>query len=350
MTSPVDMRMDVRWKRLFSGGSGAIWIATIALFLLSPIVAPGSLDAAPVVGMLPFAAVLGIAAVGQTLVIQQRGLDLSVPGMMAFGAVLVSSLPQNYGWPVWAAIIAAIVLPGAVGLVNGILVTYFGVMPLVVTLGMNAVLLGTVFGLSNGTPAGSPAPLADFASDKSAGVPNALLVAILVVALAGFITQRSTIGRRLTAVGVSEKSAAAVGIRVRSYQMLAYAFAGVAYGIAAVLYTGYVSTPPLFFGESYLLPTVAAVVLGGTALTGGRAALISTGIAALFLTQLGQLLRALGWPEPLQLLAQAGVLLSVVLLRELVPALARARASRAERSTRPRSSATAEVEPSGSRR
>lgn len=323
-----DMKTDALRKRLFSGGSGAIWIATIVLFVVSPLVAPGSLAAAPVLGMLPFAAVLGIAAAGQTLVVQQRGLDLSVPGMMAFGAVLVTGLPQNFGWPLWAAVIAAVVLPGVVGVINGLLVTRFGVTPLVVTLGMNAILLGTVFALSDGTPAGAAAGLSDFASGRTVGIPNSLILAVLVIALAGFVTQRSIVGRRLTAVGVSEPAATVLGVRVNLYQSLAYGFAGVAYSAAAVLYAGYVTTPPLFFGETYLLPTVAAVVLGGTALSGGRASIIASGIAALFLTQLGQLLRALGWTEPTQLIVQAAVLLAVVLLREAVPAIAGALAHR----------------------
>lgn len=326
--STTDARSDALRRRLFSGGSTAIWVATIALFALSPVVAPGSLSGAAVLGMLPFAAVLAIAAVGQALVVQQRGLDLSVPGMMAFGATLVSGLPQWHHWPAWLAVVAAVVLPGLAGLVNGLIVTRFGVMPLVVTLGMNAVLLGTVFAISNGTPAGSPQGLADFAKGEIGVVPNALVVAIVVVLVAGFVSQRTIVGRRLTAIGVSERAATAVGIRVILYQTMAYALAGAAYGIAACLYTGYVTTPPLFFGDSYLLPTVAAVVLGGAALTGGRSALVATGVAALFLTQLGQLLRAVGWPEPLQLVAQAVVLLAVVLLRELVPVLARNLAAR----------------------
>lgn len=323
MSTPVDMKTDPRWKRLLSGGSGAIWIATILLFAASPFVANGSLSQAAVLGMLPFAAVLAIAAIGQTLVVQQRGLDLSVPGMMAFGAALVSGLPQWYGWPAWLAIIAAIVFPALAGLLSGIIITRFGVMPLVVTLGMNVILLGTVFAISSGTPAGSPDVLADFAKGRIGLVPNSVIIAIAVVVLAGFIVHRSVVGRRLTAIGVSERAAIVLGVRVTLYQALAYAFAGAAYGVAAILYTGYVTTPPLFYGDSYLLPTVAAVVLGGTALTGGRAALISTGVAALFLTQLGQLLRAVGWPEPMQLVAQAAVLLAVVLLRELVPTIAR---------------------------
>lgn len=320
-TTTTTTSVQALWRRVNSGGGAGIWVATILLFLASPLVAPASLSYAAVAGMLPFAAVLAIAAVGQTLVVQQRGLDLSVPGMLAFGAVLASALPQWFGWPAWLAIVAAVVLPGVAGLVNGIVVTRFGVMSLVVTLGMNAILLGTVFALSSGTPAGAPAGLAAFAKGKLGPVPHALIIAIVVVIVVGFVSRRTVVGHRLTAVGVSEPAAAAIGLPVRTYQTLAYGLAGVAYGLAAVLYTGYVSTPPLFFGDAYLLPTVAAVVLGGTALTGGRSAIIATGVAALFLTQLGQLLRAVGIPEPMQLIAQAGVLLAVILARAILGTL-----------------------------
>jgi ribose transport system permease protein len=320
---PVDAKTDVPWRRMLSGGSGAIWVAAAALFLASPFVASGSLSSAAVSGMLPFAAILAIVAAGQTLVVQQRGLDLSVPGMLAFGAVLASGLPQSYGWSAPLAILAAVALPGLAGMVNGLLVTRAGVMPLVATLGMNALLLGLVFQLSDGTPAGAPPMLASIAKDKVAGVPVSLLLAVVIIGLAGLTAQRSIVGRRLTAVGVSARAAAAVGIRVTLYQTLAYAGAGALYGVASVLYTGYVTTPPLFFGDSYLLASIAAVVLGGTALTGGRAALVSSAIGALFLTQLGQLLRSVGLPEPTQLIIQAGVLLGVVTLRACVPMLQR---------------------------
>jgi ribose transport system permease protein len=313
---------------MLSGSWVGIVVATALLFALSPIIAPGSLGAAPLLSMLPFASVLAIVAAGQTLVVQQRGLDLSVPGMIALAAVLSTGLPQNYGWPLWAAVIAGIVGPGIVGLVNGILVTYFRVMPLVVTLGMNAVLLGTVFFIADGTPSGAPAALNGFALDRTLGIPNTLLIAVVIVVIAGLVTQRSIIGKRLTAVGVSERAAAALGIRVNAYQMFAYAFAGLCYGAGGVLLAGYTKTPALFLGDSYLLPSVAAVVLGGTALTGGLASVVSTGIAALFLTQLGQLLRSLGWQDALQLIAQAAVLIAVVLLRELVPAFLRRRRMR----------------------
>jgi ribose transport system permease protein len=307
--------------RALGSRSAPIWLATLALFLVSPLVAPGSLAKAPLLSMLPFAAVLAIAAAGQTLVVQQRGLDLSVPGMMALGAVLCTNLPQVHGWSLASAAIAAVAATAVVGCLNGLLVTVFGVTPLVATLGMNVMLLGTVFSVANGTPSGATPALNQFALDRTLGVPNTVLIAVVVLAVAGVVTHRSVIGRRLTAVGVSERAAAAVGVRVRTYQVVAYTFAGLCYGTAGVLLAGYTKTPALFLGDSYLLPTVAAVVLGGTALSGGLASVVSTGVAAVFLTQLGQLLRTLGWSDAQQLIAQSLVLLVVVLARVLAPRL-----------------------------
>jgi ribose transport system permease protein len=309
-------------RRLLTGGPGTIVVATALLFALSPLVAPGSLGSAPLLSMLPFAAVLAIAAAGQTLVVQQRGLDLSVPGMLALGAVFCTALPQQHGWTLAAAVVAGVVGPAAIGGVTGVLVTRFGVIPLIATLGMNAVLLGVVFAVADGTPAGAAGSLNQFALDRTLGIPNTVLVALVVVGVAGVVIGRSTAGHRLTAVGVSPLAAEVVGVRVRRYQLLAYASAGACYGVAGVLLAGYTKTPPLFLGDSYLLPTVAAVVLGGTALSGGVASVVASGVAALFLTQLGQLLRALGWSDSRQLMAQAAVLLLVVLARAVLPWIA----------------------------
>ncbi len=309
-------------RQVLAARTSTIWLATFALFLVSPLIAPGSLGSAPILSMLPFAAVLAVVAAGQTLVVQQRGLDLSVPGMLALGAVLCTALPQERGWALAPAVLVAVLAPGLVGALNGVLVTYLRVMPLVATLGMNVILLGIVFSIANGTPSGATLALNQFALDRTLGVPNTVLVAVVIMAVAGVVTQRSIVGRRLTAAGVSERATLALGVRVHLYQTLAYTFAGMSYGAGGVMLAGYTKTPPLFLGDSYLLPSVAAVVLGGTALSGGIASVVASGIAALFLTQLGQLLRALGWPDSRQLIAQSAVLLFVVLGRVLVPRIA----------------------------
>jgi ribose transport system permease protein len=313
----ITSNLNVAWRRVFSGRSTSIVITTIALFLVSPLVAPGSVSSASLLSMLPFASVLAIIAAGQTLIVQQRGIDLSVPGMIALAATLVTGMTQIYNTPTWVAIIVGVIGPGIIGLLNGIFVSVFKVAPIVITLGMNAVLIGLVFSVSRGTPSGAANGLNQFALNKSFGIPNTLLIAMLVILITSFITQRTVIGRRLTVIGVSVRAATVLGHQVTLYQILTYGFAGICYGVGGVLLAGYIKTPQLFLGDSYLLPSIAAVVLGGTALTGGIASILSSGIAALFLTQLGQVLRSLGWPDSSQYIAQALVLVVVVVLREI---------------------------------
>jgi ribose transport system permease protein len=328
-TGTAPERDAVFWRRAVAGRSSTIWIATIILFAVSPLLAPGSIGGAALLSMLPYAAVLAIVSAGQTLVVQQRGLDLSVPGQMAFAAVLATALPVSIGLPVWCAVALGIALPGIVGIFNGLLVTKTKTMPLVVTLGMNALLYGTVLFISNGTPTAASSGLSSFTLAKTAGIPNTVLIALILLVVVGFVTQRSIVGRRLTAVGVSEGAARALGLRVDLYQILAYGFAGLCYGAGGVLLAGYTQNSALFLGDSYLLPTVAAVVLAGTALTGGLASVVSAGVAAVFLTQLDQLMLSMGWPESTQLTAQAVVLILVVLIREAIPMAARWRKKRA---------------------
>jgi len=320
-TSPE--RDAVLWRRAFVGHSTTIWIATIVLFAVSPLIAPGSIGSAALLSMLPYAAVLAIVSAGQTLVVQQRGLDLSVPGQMALAAALATVLPDTMGVAVWLAVALGIIVPGVVGLISGVIVTKTKTTPLVVTLGMNALLYGSVLQISGGTPSAASKGLSSFALAKTAGIPNTVLIALLLLIVVGFVTRRSIVGRRLTAVGVSEGAARALGLRIDLYQIIAYGFAGLCYGAGGVLLAGYTQNSALFLGDSYLLPTVAAVVLAGTALTGGLASVVSAGVAALFLTQLDQLMLSMGWPDSTQLSAQAVVLILVVLLREAIPLTAR---------------------------
>ncbi len=306
------------WSRIFSGSAINITIFTIILFLVSPIFAPGTLSSASLLSMIPFASVLAIATVGQTLVIQQRGLDLSVPGQMALGAVFGTCLTQNYNWPIWSAVLVGILVPGLFGILSGVFVSIFKVVPIIITLGMNSVLIGFVFFFSGGTPAGAANGLNQFALAKSWGIPNTFLIAIALVILVTIITQRTIIGRKLRNIGVSERTALVLGHQVTRYKIIAYGFAGLCYGAAGVLLAAYIKTPNLFVGDTYLLPSVAAVVLGGSALAGGISSVLASSVAALFLTQLGQVLRSVGWPNSSQYIAQAVVLIIVVVSRELI--------------------------------
>ncbi|WP_245602489.1 ABC transporter permease [Solirubrobacter soli] len=275
------------------------------LFLVSLIVEPESVRHSSLLGMLPFAAILAIVAVGQTLVIQQGGIDLSVPGMISLTVVIMTRYPNGDSGKVVVALLLAFGAALVAGVITGLLVSRVGITAIVTTLGMNALLYGAVLQISGGTPRTTTDALRNFASDRVLGVPITVPIAVAVTLLVAFVVKRTVAGRRFEGVGASNTGARAAGLVVRRYKLSAYVGATLLYCCAGVLLAGVVSTPSAFQGDSYLLPSVAAVVLGGTSLLGGRGDVAASAIAALFLTQLDQFLLTSGVSEALQSLVQA---------------------------------------------
>jgi ribose transport system permease protein len=304
--------------RLHAPRYSAIWVATALLFAVSPLLASNSLTGSALLSMLPFAAMLAIAAIGQTLVIQQRGLDLTVPGMILLSTVILTQYANGSNSRLPVAILLVVLACVASGLVSGLAITQFGITPFVATLGVNALLLGTVYQLTSGqATASSPGGLASFMAHKTLGIPDtALIVVIVVIVVAGLI--RATVpGRRFVAVGASPAAARAAGIRVNSYLITTYILASLTYGAAGILITGYLLTPGLSAGQTYLLPTIAAVVLGGTSLAGGNGSVVASAVGAVFLTQLQQVLTANGAAESIEFIIQGSIIALGMLLRNV---------------------------------
>jgi len=280
-----------------------IWPATVALFLLSPLLARGSMEPSTIGGIIPFAAILAVASVGQTLVVQQRGLDLSIPGVISLATVIITLYPDGNDAVLPEALLLTLGACALSGLLSGLAVTRFGITPLIATLGVNALLVGTVLQLTGGTSKAIAAPLLDsLVFSKTGGVPNTVIVAVALIAGVAFIVRATRPGRRFVAVGSSPAAARAAGIPVRRYETSAYVASGLFGGIAGVLLAGYVGTPGLLAGEEYLLPSIAAVVLGGTSLSGGNGSVVATAVGALFLVQLDSIVRGMGAPASAQLI------------------------------------------------
>ena len=303
-----------RWRR-----SAGIWVATGLLFALSAVFQPKSLGSSALAALWPFAAVLILAAVGQTLVVQQRGIDLSVPGFISLTVVLVTHIPNGNAAKLGPAIALAYAICLAAGLVNGLLVTRIGITPIVQTLGMNAVLYGIDLGISQGTPTQTTSALQSFASVSLAGIPLPLVIAAALVICLEFTIKRTTFGRRFEASGANAAAGRAAGLRGNRYQISAYLGAAVLYCTAGVLLAGIVSQPDPFQGNSYLLPSVAAVALGGTSLLGGVGSVAASAIGAVFLSQLQQFVLATGASAAVQNLVQAGALALAVTIYGLRP-------------------------------
>src|SRR5687768_33954 len=179
-----------------SRGMVTITVATVLLFVASAVVAPTSVSRGALLGMLPFAAVLAIAAIGQTLVVQQGGFDLSVPGAISLAVVDSTPLPNGDNRKLLPALGLGIAVAVATGVSNGFLVGRLGLNPIVATLGMNALLYAAVLGISAGSPRRTTDLLRSVAGGLTFGIPNSVYVAVIVVAVATVAVKATPAGRR----------------------------------------------------------------------------------------------------------------------------------------------------------
>lgn len=297
-----------RPRRRTSRGLVTVLVALVALVFAGAVFAPSSVSSGAVQGMLPFAAVLAIVSLGQTLVVMQAGFDLSVAGSVSLTIVIVTHEAYGDDAKVLPAALAALVVAVVAGLLNGFLIGRLGLNPIVATLGTNALLYAAVLGISGGTPRQTTDLLASVAGDSTLGVPHSALFAVVAVAITTVAVKRTVAGRRFEAVGANGPAAWAAGLMVQRHNGGAYVWAQVLYWLGGLLLAGIINKPTAYQGDSYLLASVAAVVLGGTSLLGGRGNLVATALAALFLTQLSQFVLALGVTFAVQTLVQAAAL------------------------------------------
>ncbi|MBI3526264.1 MAG: ABC transporter permease [Betaproteobacteria bacterium] len=324
----IDKDMGTLHKRTQSGRWSLgefswIWVATAGLFLLSAIVAPGTVTKGSLFAMLPFAGILAIVATGQTVVIQQRGLDMSSAGMVSLAGVLAAIFGYRSDSMV-LSVLAATGICAFIGVINGVLIARAHITPLVATLAMNAALIGVVRDLTGNAPVSMPENIQEFSHADLGGLPYSLWLAVLFIFIVAIVTRRTVLGRRFVAVGVNPRTSIAAGINALRYQIGAYLVSAVCFAVAGILLAGYIGNASHTAGNDYLLPAIAAVVVGGTPFTGGRGSVVASGVAALFMAQLSQMVLALGAGSAVQLLVQAAAILLATTIR-LAPALIHSR-------------------------
>ncbi len=296
------------------------FVATALLVLVGGIAAPSTVNSAAILSTLPYFAILAVASIGQHLVIQQRGLDLSTAGIMSFVAVVVTKLPDGSTDlnVVLFYVATGLAVGAAIGAITGLIVTYLYVPALVTTIGINAILFGLTYFVSTGASVQSPMMMVNFFVGRFLFVPVTVWVLLLVAGVTVFVLTFTTLGRQFIAVCVNPAAAHAVGIPLRAYRIITYAIAGLMYAIAAIMLSGYLVSPTVLCGLPYLLGTIAAVVVGGNPLGGiTKGSVVATVVGAFFLTYLAQLVTALGFGGSAEDLADAVIVLSGVALPEI---------------------------------
>lgn len=259
-------------------------------------------------------AINAVVAAGMTLVILLAGIDLSVGGNIALaGALSAATLVGTGSWV--AAVLVGIGVGIAVGAANGFFVSYVGLPPFIVTLATLAMTRGLTLVYTQGQPITiSSAPYEFIGSGYVAGIPMPVVVMILVYAAGLFLLTRTVYGRSLYAIGGNETACRMSGLRVNRIKFAAYVLCGALAGLTAIVLTSRLASAQPTAGQSYELDAIAAVILGGTSMSGGQGSILGTIVGALIIGVLSNGLNMLNVSPFYQEVAKGLIILVAVLI------------------------------------
>jgi ribose transport system permease protein len=259
-----------------------------------------------------------IVAVGMTYVIVSGGIDLSVGSIVALSGVVLGTVLQD-GQATPTAIAAALAVGVSCGLVNGTLVSWGGLPPFIVTLGMMSVARGAALLFTEGRPvSGFDAGFRSLATGEVGVIPAPIVITGVVYVLAHLVLTRTTFGRYVYAIGGNEEATRLSGVPVRLHKTMIYAVSGLMSAVAAVILTARLNSAQPIAGMMYELDAIAATVIGGTSLMGGEGRLVGTLIGALIMGVLRNGLNLLGVSSFLQQIVIGGVIVGAVLVDTLL--------------------------------
>ena len=289
----------------------------VVMLLLGSLYSSSFLSPQYLLQQLKVASFLGVIATGMMIVILLGQIDLSVPWVVAVGGMMSTAAT---GWgPVGQtlAIPFGIACGVALGLANGVGVAYLRIPSMIITLAVNAVAQGLMVVHTGGfspQDSSSPAMRTLATGDFLFGLPNALLVWAAVGAAAIFLLKRTTFGRAVYGIGNRERAAYLSGVNTQRVVLIAFALAGGLSAFGGVLLAGYASKAAQGMGEAYLLPAIAAVVLGGASILGGRGSYLGTIAGVILITLLQSILSVVQMPEAGRQIIYGVVIVAMLLL------------------------------------
>ncbi len=287
----------------------------IVLLTLTSLVSPGFLAPSHLRSLTVLAAFTGLVALGQTLVIIGGGIDLSVPWVLNSAAVLVTLMAGGQDGPLLYAVPLVLVGGAVVGALNGLGIGVLGVPPIIMTLGINVILQGAILVYTGGAPtATAPPAIQALAVGHVGPVPTILILWAVLAALVTLLLSKTAFGRYLYAMGTSATVAEYSGVPTLRTTVLTYMLSGITAALAGILLTGYTAQAYLGMGDPYLFTSIAAVAIGGAAITGGTGHYIGTIAGAFVLTILTGLLPALNLSNGALLVVYGVVILVTVSL------------------------------------
>lgn len=304
-------------KAIIKKNQGVVFCYLIALVLFAgfSVYMPGFARLSHIRTVFLESALIGIVALGQTLVVITGGIDLSVAWMMTIGAYMVSNLVNSSNANLVWGIPLMLVVTFGLGAINGFCISCLRVPAIVMTLGMNIILQGALVALTQGSPGQSAPPLLLTLGQKNLlGIPYLVIIWIIMTVVVRLALFKMKYGRKLFAIGNNATVAKYSGIRVDNTIILSYAISGMTAGIAGALLAGKVGSCYLAMGDTYQFQSIAAVAIGGTSMLGGKGNYLGTVAGSLTITILLGILVALNLPFGVQTMAYGLIVLISVIV------------------------------------
>jgi ribose transport system permease protein len=286
----------------------------IIMFVIFSLASPNFLQWSNIKGILLATAVNGVLALGVTFVIITAGIDLSVGTVMTLSAVMTGVFITNLGFPIPVGVIGGLLTGALAGLVNGMVIAKMRIPPFVATLGMLYIAKGLSLVISGLKPIYfTNTPLfAKISMGSFFDVPSAVLIFFTAALIAHLILTKTVLGRYTFALGSNEEATRLSGVNVDKWKIAVYTLAGVFSGLAGVMIASRLNSAQPALGAGYELEAIAAVVIGGTSLSGGEGTIMGTVIGAFVISVLTNGLRILSIPQEWQIVVTGAIVILAV--------------------------------------
>ncbi|MDI1464400.1 ABC transporter permease [Catellatospora sp. KI3] len=263
------------------------------------------------------AAAVGVVAIGMTFVIIGGGIDLSVGALIALCGVWATTYAtQSYGTV--GMIFTALAVGIGAGAVNGLLVAYGKLVPFIATLAMLVAARGLAAQISGKqTQISNDAFINSIATTRILGIPMLVIMLLVVAALGWVLLNRTTFGRRTIAVGGNPEAARLAGINVRGHTLALYALSGLCAGIAAIMLTSLATSAQAAAADLYELDAIAAAIIGGTLLSGGRGTIVGSLLGVIVFSTITNLFAIANLPTEVQNMVKGAIIVTAVLVQQL---------------------------------
>jgi len=294
----------------------------IALIVIFSVLKPDAFFTTDnIIGILQSTTVIGVLAIASTFIIITSGIDLSVGVLMTFCAVLAGVFMVNLGLPMWVGVPGAVIVGALCGMVSGLAITKLRVPPFIATLGMMMLLKGASLIITKTRPIyfndveGFDAiSLGSVISDLIPGlpIPNGVLIMFIVAVVCAVVLNKTALGRYTFALGSNEEAVRLSGVNVDRWKIIIHAFSGGICGIAGLLIASRLNSAQPALGQGYELDAIAAVVIGGTSLSGGVGTILGTIIGAFIMSVLINGLRIMSVAQEWQMVLTGVIIILAV--------------------------------------